>query len=153
MLFRSYPSPGAEADLAVTTAVDIRVLKEERETRRVPNAQNWNGDQLARLDLAGSLAIRNLRGQPVEIEVVRHVLGNVDGAGAEGKVERVNVLEDLSLLGQAGGPAGIGSSWIGWFNWPPWWRQFNGAARIRWNVTLDPGQETTLDYTWNYYGR
>ncbi len=148
----TYTSPGAEADLAVTTAVDIRVLKEERETRRVPNAQNWNGEQLARLDLAGSLSIKNLRGKPVEIEVVRHVLGNVDTADAEGRVERVNVLEDLSLLGQAFGPDG-GARWIGWFNWPPWWRQFNGAARIRWSVTLEPGQERTLNYQWNYYGR
>ncbi|MFM7077678.1 MAG: hypothetical protein ACKO3G_16665, partial [Planctomycetaceae bacterium] len=108
-------------------------------------------EQLARLDLAGSLALKNLRGQPVEIEVVRHVLGNVDDAGVGGTIERVNVLEDLALLGQASGPGG--PAWLGWFNWPPWWRQFNGAARIRWNVTLEPGEEQVLGYQWNYYGR
>ena len=71
-------------------------------------------------------------------------------------MERVNVLEDLALLGQAsghGGAAPIGSSWIGWFNWPPWWRQFNGAGRIRWRVTLEPGAETSLGYAWSYFGR
>ena len=152
----AYTSPGADADLAVTTAVDIRVAKEERETRRVPNAANWNGDQIARIDLAGTLTLVNRRATPVEIEVVRHVLGNVERADGEGRVERVNVLEDLALLGQAsghGGAAPIGSSWIGWFNWPPWWRQFNGAGRIRWRVTLEPGAETSLGYAWSYFGR
>ena len=147
----TYTSAGADADLAVTTAVDIRVAKEERETRRVPNAANWNGDQLARIDLAGTVSLSNRRSGPVEIEVVRHVLGNVESAQDGGKVERVNVLEDLALLGQAPGPGG--PAWIGWFNWPPWWRQFNGAGRIRWRVTLEPGAETSLGYAWSYYGR
>jgi hypothetical protein len=152
----TYTSPGAEADLAVTTAVDIRVTKEENETRRVPNAQNWNGEQLARLELAGSLKLKNLRGKPVDIEVVRHVLGNVESADHEGVIEKLNVLEDLSLFGQAGGRGSSpwsSPAWIGWFNWPPWWRQYNGAARIRWQVRLDPGAETILGYEWNSYGR
>jgi hypothetical protein len=152
----SYTSPGAEVDLAVTTAVDIRVTKEEREARRVANAQNWNGEQLARLELTGELTLKNLRGQPVDIEVVRHVFGAVESADHDGVIERVNVLEDLSLLGQAAGPAGPGRggpAGFGWFNWPPWWRQFNGAARIRWQVRLDPGAETSLGYAWSYYGR
>ena len=79
---------------------------------------------------------------------MRHVFGAVESADHDGVIERVNVLEDLSLLGQAAGPAGFG-----WFNWPPWWRQFNGAARIRWQVRLDPGAETSLGYAWSYYGR
>lgn len=147
----AYTSPGAEADLAVTTAVDIRVVKEERETRRVANAQNWNGEQLARLELEGALKIRNLRGQPVDLEVVRQVLGNVGAADHDASIERLNVLEDLVLLGQTPGTGP--DSWIGWFNWPAWWRQFNGAARIRWQVRLEPGEETVLGYDWNYYGR
>lgn len=152
----SYTSPGAEADLAVTTAIDIRVLKEERETRRVPNAQNWNGEQLARLELTGGLTLKNLRGQPVDIEVVRHVFGAVEGADHDGVIERVNVLEDLSLLWPSTGPTGQprgGPGGFGWYNPPPWWRQFNGAARIRWQVRLDPGAETSLEYAWSYYGR
>ena len=152
----SYTSPGAEVDLAVTTAVDIRVTKEERESRRVPNAQNWNGEQLARLELTGELTLKNLRGQPVDIEVVRHVFGAVESADHDGAIERVNVLEDLSLLGQTAGPAGPGrgaAAGFGWFNWPPWWRQFNGATRIRWQVRLEPGAETSLEYAWSYYGR
>ena len=152
----SYTSPGAEVDLVVTTAVDIRVTKEERESRRVPNAQNWNGEQLARLELTGELTLKNLRGQPVDIEVVRHVFGAVESADHDGVIERVNVLEDLSLFGQTAGPAGPGRggpAGFGWFNWPPWWRHSNGAARIRWQVRLDPGEETSLGYAWSYYGR
>ncbi len=151
-----YTSPGAEVDLAVTTAVDIRVTKEEREARRVANAQNWNGEQLARLELTGELTLKNLRGQPVDIEVVRHVFGAVESADHDGVIERVNVLEDLSLLWPSAGPTGPprgGPGGFGWYNPPPWWRQFNGAARIRWQVRLDPGAETTLEYAWSYFGR
>lgn len=152
----TYTSPGAEADLAVTTAIDIRVTKEERETRRVPNAQNWNGEQLARLELTGGLTLKNLRGQPVDIEVVRHVFGAVESADHDGVIEQVNVLEDLSLLWPSTGPTGPprgGPGGFGWYNPPPWWRQFNGAARIRWQVRLDPGAETALEYAWSYFGR
>ena len=147
----TYTSPGAEADLAVTTAVDIRVRKEEHETRRAPNAVNWNGEALARIDLEGSLTLENRRATPVEIEVVRHVLGNVGTVGDGGTVEKLNVLEDLSLWGQNPDPGG--RAWTGWFDWPAWWRQYNGAARIRWNVTLPPGAEKTVGYEWHSYGR
>ena len=147
----SYTSPGAEADLTVTTAVDIRVTKEDRETKRTPNAQNWNGEQLARVDLEGSIGLVNLRGKPVDIEVVRNCLGNVTEAGQGGRVEMLNVLEDLTLLGDGGGPSGM--PWVGWFNWPPWWRQFNGVGRIRWDLRLEPGQKAELGYQWHSYGR
>ena len=84
------------------------------------------------------------------------MFGAVESADHDGAIERVNVLEDLSLLGQTAGPAGPGrgaAAGFGWFNWPPWWRQFNGATRIRWQVRLEPGAETSLEYAWSYYGR
>ena len=148
----AYTSPGAEADLAVTTAIDIRVKKEERETGRVPNAVNWNGDQLARVELGGELTLENLRGQPVDVEVVRFVFGSVGSADHEGVIEQVNILEDPSLLWPSTGPMATPRG-FGWYNPPPWWRQFNGAARIRWQVRLDPGAEASLGYSWSYFGR
>lgn len=147
----TYTPPGADADLAATTAVDIRVVKEERETRRVPGAANWNGEPLARIDLAGTLTLANRRGQPAEIEIVRDVLGTADSADSEGAIERVNVLEDPALVGQ--GAAGGGPAWIRWFDWPPWWRQFNGAGRIRWKVRLAAGEEKVIHYAWHHFGR
>ena len=61
----TYTSPGAEADLAVTTAVDIRVRKEERETRRAlaEAASKYLGQRIIvenRTGAAGTLGAASL---------------------------------------------------------------------------------------------
>src|SRR5262249_6387758 len=70
-----YTARGAACDLTLTTAVDIKVKKTEKEVKRTPNAAVYNGEQYWRIDLEGSLKLTNLRDQPIEVEVVRQVLG------------------------------------------------------------------------------
>ncbi len=41
----TYAAPGADTDLSITTAVDIRVKKTDNEAGRKPNAAVWQGDQ------------------------------------------------------------------------------------------------------------
>jgi hypothetical protein len=141
----TYASPGAEADLDVTAAVDVRVKKTDSETKRTPNAAVWQGDPYGRIDLAGKIVLTSFRKDPVEVEVVRHVLGNVEAAEG-GKLEMVNVFEDAPFA--TGYPA-----WWNWFSWPWWWNHFNGVGRITWTVKLDPNKPLELPYTWNYYWR
>ena len=142
----TYTSPGSASDLTVTTAVDIKVKKADKETKRTPNAAIYNGDQYWRIDLEGSLKLTNLRDQPVEIEVVRHVLGNAGDASDGGKVEMVNLLEEDGT-GWARPP------WWGWYSWPGWWFHFNGVGKITWNVKVEPGKSVDLTYTWHYFRR
>lgn len=142
----TYTSPGGETDLSVTQAVDVKVRKKDRETKRTPNAANYNGTQLTRVDLEGTVTLTNLRGQPVEVEVTRHVLGNVDTASDDGRVERVNVFEDDTYTADSDRPV-----WWSWYNWPYWWHYRNGVGRIRWTVKLDPGKSQDLSYTWHYF--
>jgi len=142
----TYASPGAEADLDVTTAVDVRVKKTDNETKRTPNAANWQGNQYGRIDLEGKITLTSFAKQPVEVEVVRSVLGNVDVADHDGKIEMVNIFEDPTF-----GSGGPDPYWWGWFNWPWWWHHFNGVGRIRWTVKLEPGHPADLAYVWNYY--
>ena len=146
----TYTSAGGYTDLGVTTAVDVKVKKSEKESKRTPNAANWNGEQYWRLDLNGSVHLCNLRGTGVELEVTRHVLGNVGEADHEGKAEMVNVLEDDSFMPTAGGRQ---PQWWSWYNWPAWWQHFNGVGRITWNLKLKPGESVDLAYTWHYYRR
>jgi hypothetical protein len=49
----TYAPPGAESDLDVTTAVDVQVKKSDSETKRMPNAETWQGNQYGRVDLQG----------------------------------------------------------------------------------------------------
>lgn len=147
----TYTAKGGATDLPITTAVDLQVKKTDNETKRTPNAVNWDGNNYARIDLAGTVTLTNYRSQPVDLEIVRHVLGNITEADHEGKIEMVNVFEDSSFA-PAGG-AGYQPSWWSWWSWPHWWSRFNGVGRITWKLTLPPGKSESLQYTWHYIWR
>jgi len=144
----TYTAPGAETDLELTQAVDVRVKKKEKETARRPNAEAWQGDQYMRVDLEGTISVTNFGTKPVEIDVTRQVLGNLDQAGDGGKTESVNVFEQDEML-----PGTQFPQWWSWYNWPNWWRHFNGVGKATWTVKLEPGKSTELKYTWHYYWR
>lgn len=142
-----YTPLGASVDLDVTAAVDVLVKKHEQEVKRTPNAVRWDGDDYFKVDLEGTITLTNRRKEPVEVEVVRHVLGNADAANAKGKIEKVNVLEDSFSLGSSR------PYWWNWYSWPLWWSHFNGIARINWKVSIAPGEQQALSYNWHYYWR
>lgn len=142
----TYTAAGASTDLALTTAIDVKVKKTDKEIKRTPNAANWHGTILQRIELEGGLQLSNFGGKEMELEVVRHVLGNVDEAGKEGKVEMVNVLEDGGYFQSGNHPY-----WWGWYSWPGWWTHYNGIGRITWKVKIEQGKTVDLTYKWNYY--
>ncbi len=144
----TYTARGAAVDLTVTTAIDIKVKKNDKETKRTPNAATFNNEVFFRVDVAGSISLTNYRKEAAEIEVVRYVLGNVGEANENGKVEMVNLLEDDDYL-----PQGSRPDWWGYYSWPYWWSHLNGIGRIVWNIKLEPGKSVDLTYTWNYYWR
>lgn len=144
----TYTAVGAATDLAVTTAVDLKVKKEDKETSRSPNAATWQGNQYGKIDLDGTIAITNYSGKPVDLEVRRNVLGKVVSADHGGKAEMVNVIEDEDV--HAGE---LYPTWWSWYSWPSWWGQFNGVGKITWKTTLDPKQSIDLGYKWSYYWR
>lgn len=143
----SYTPIGSESDLDITQAVDIRVKKKDNERGRIPNAVVWQGDSYGRVDLEGTITLTNHKKTPVEVEIVRHVLGNVESADHDGRVEMVNLFEDPSFTS---GPL---PPWWSRFSWPWWWHHFNPVGRITWVVALPPDTPVSLGYTWNYYWR
>jgi len=143
----TYAAPGADTDLSITTAGDIRVKKVDNETNRTPNAVKWQGNQYGRIDLAGKITLTSFRNDTVAVEVTRNILGNTDSADNNGKTEMMNVFDDPEFAG----PNGSYPYWWGWFSWPWWWHQFNGIGRITWTVNLNPKKTMDLGYTWNYY--
>ncbi len=145
----TYAAPGAESDLTITPVVDISVRKEDHETKRVPNAMSWQGDQYGRVDLQGTLTLTSYRKEPVAVEITRHVLGNVVAADNEGRTEMVNMLEDAAVF-RARAPLPY---WWDILSWPWWWTHFNAVGRITWTVRLEPKQPLSLGYSWNYFWR
>jgi hypothetical protein len=140
-----YTAVGAIGNLEVTAAVDIAVEKKDKETGRTPNAANWHNQKFDRINLAGTVHLVNHRDQAVEVEVTRHILGILDGAGQDGAVEQVSWAEG-GWANADGLPA-----WWAWHSWAPWWYEFNGIGRITWKVRIEPGKSIDLEYTWHYF--
>lgn len=144
----TYTARGAAVDLALTTAIDVKVKKTDKESKRTPNAANFDGHSFWRIDVDSSITLSNHKGQAVDVEVVRYVLGNSGTAGEGGKAEMVNLLEEDDYVSHSSRPP-----WWGYYSWPAWWSHFNGIGKITWNKKLDPGQRLEMPYTWHYYWR
>ncbi|MBN2383343.1 hypothetical protein JXQ70_10705 [bacterium] len=145
----TYTAAGAETDLNITAAVNIQVKKQDNEVKRIPNAVTWQGDQYGRIDLKGTITLTSFQKKPIEVEVIRHVIGNVESVSHDGRIEMVNVFEDASFSTGSN----VYPYWWGWFSWPWWWSHFNGIGRITWTVQLEPDKPFDLLYSWNYYWR
>ncbi|MCE5269188.1 MAG: hypothetical protein LLG00_15030 [Planctomycetaceae bacterium] len=142
----TYTTVGGSLDLPITTAVDILVKKSDAETGRQHNATTWEGNSYAKVNLHGTINLKNNRATPARIELTRNVLGNATEADHDGKVEMQNVFEDGSMGPIVGYP-----SWWGWYSWPQWWTHFNSVAQITWKLDLKPGESVDLKYAWSYY--
>lgn len=134
----TYASPGGEADVDLTTAVDIRVSRSDLEIKRTPNAETWQNNQYGRADLLGKISLCNYRKDALEVEVTRHVPGIVDEA-VNGKIARLNVFESSDFAPSQG--------------YPDWWRHFNGLSDLTWTVKLQPRKDLDLTYKWHYFWR
>jgi hypothetical protein len=144
----TYTSVGGESDVTITTAVDIKVKKLDKEVKRELNVANWDGAAYGRIDLEGALTLTNYRSQSVEVEVTRSVLGNAAKANHDGVISSINVFEADESTVRNEQPY-----WWGWYSWPYWWNHFNGIGRIVWKVKIESGKSVDLNYAWNYFWR
>jgi len=144
----TYTSKGGSVDLTLTTAVDVKVRKTDKEAKRTPNAATFAEHAFWRIDIESSIGLTNYGGKPIEVEVTRYLLGNVDKAGDGAKAEMVNLIEDDDGPVVAARPA-----WWGYYSWPAWWGHFNGVGRVTWTAKLAPGQSAEMSYAWHYYWR
>lgn len=144
----TYTATGATTDLEITKAVDIQVDRSEAEVKRTPDAVRWQGDAYARIDLGGTLTLTNYRGQPIELEITRLVLGQVDSADLDAQVVKVNMVEDDGYFFGGDYPA-----WWRWYGWPAWWHHMNGVGRVKWKLNLESGKPLKLAYSWHYFWR
>ena len=141
----TYTAVGATGDLELTAAVDIAVEKIDEEVERTPQAMRWNGSDYARSDLRGRITITNRKEDTVVLEITRSVLGQIDGASHEGRIEHLGRHEGWLADGV---PA-----WWNWYNWPQWWYHLNTIGRVTWQVDLESGKDVELTYQWHYFWR
>jgi hypothetical protein len=142
----TYTPAGGKCDLAVTTAVDVQIEVSDAETGRIPNALTLNDNHYSKINLKGTISLVNRKDAPVELEVVRDLLGFPDSASDQGKVVTTGICNESLYDGDSGYP-----DWRRWGNWPWWWSHVNSTGRVTWNVTLQPGTNKDLAYSWHYF--
>ncbi|MCC7290580.1 MAG: hypothetical protein IT449_00800 [Phycisphaerales bacterium] len=142
----TYTPPRGTVDVDVTAAVGIAVAKSDSEVERTPKDLTWRREVYQRIDLQGSVTLTNFKDVPVDVSVIRHVLGIVDEASHEGKLRKQNVLE----LSPGAGSSGLPQWWY-WYSWPWWWWNVNGVGRVDWEAHIEPGASVELTYLWHYY--
>jgi hypothetical protein len=138
----TYTSPGSAVDVGVTTAVNVSVSNQDEEIKRTPEAFSWREHRLSRIDLRGMVRLTNFRNGPIEVEVERTVLGDVNSVGAEGTFRKLSGWDERLMDRPV---------WWSWYAWPQWWTQKNVTSQINWQVTVGAGQTIELPYEWYYY--
>lgn len=139
----TYAPIGTDADLEVTTAVDIGVQVTTLETARNPNSVQIDNNAYARIDLEGSIELRNSKSETIELDVRRHVLGQIDSVGQDGTQRQLDLVAFWNLDQRP--------LWTSWWNFPYWWSRMNGFGELRWKRKLEPGASVKLDARWHYF--
>jgi hypothetical protein len=142
----TYASVGSTSDVKITTAIDVKADRRDVETKRTPDALRVNGSNYGRVDLSGTVHLKNMRSTVVDVEVSRYLLGHIDKATPDGTLEKGGRFDYDMLLGLEGG-AQLRS------NWPHWYDHVNGIAKAFWRVSIEPGNTADLTYTWHYFWR
>jgi hypothetical protein len=124
----SYTPNGAEAEVRVTKALDIRVERSEEEVKRekgvVTQKVHIGGSVFEdrplfdRLHVKGTLIIRNLKTQRVTVKVAKTLTGEVASASHDSKVVKL--------------AKGI--------------KDLNPTSQITWQLDVDPGKSLSLTY-------
>lgn len=119
-----YTGRGAETEVRITKALDIRAeaseeeLERQRQVLQLPNRPYYD-----LVSLKGTIVIVNGKGEKVDVKVTKEVTGEVTGGDNAPQVTKI--AKRLSAI--------------------------NPRARLVWNLSLEPGQTMTLTYSYKVY--
>lgn len=120
-----YTPKGGTTDLKLTVATDVRTDRQELETGRQPRAAHWNNLDYDVVQVSGTLKAKNHKATAIKLIVKKDLVGEVITVSDEGKAEKI--AQPI--------------------------RSENPNSRITWELTLAPGEEKTLTYTYKYLTR
>ena len=121
----AYTPVGGRTTVRITRAVDVQGDRAEYETARDRNAASFYGYSYDKVSVRGEIQVTSRKREAIELEIVKHVQGEVARNPDEAAV--VAVAEGL--------------------------RRVNPTTRLTWRVPLEPGQERTLTYEYTLFLR
>lgn len=117
---------GGEEVLRVTPATEVVGSHKLEEKDRIRQKLRWNGSDydFDLVTVEGTIKLRNVKKQPIELVLTRNLVGEVIVASDNGKITK----EGLNL------------------------QSINSNSIVKWNITI-PGGEKELKYTFKVYVR
>jgi hypothetical protein len=148
----TYTPAGANVDLRLTMATDVLVSWDDTEDRRDRAAREIDDVYWDLINGHGELSIRSHEDDPIELIVVRRMMGTISGPSDNGTV-------DTEPGGSSGwSPYLMGSSdpyagdyGYAYYDWNS--TRVNSPVSCEWRFTLRPDQEKKLTYQFKYYTR
>lgn len=119
-----YTPKGGEVTLPITLATDIQARADETEIKRDREAKRFNNTHYDLVTVKGDLTLKNFKKTKADMEVIKHVTGEVQDAGG-GQVTKK-----------------------GWLL-----QAVNPSSLLKWTFTLKAGEEKTLHYVYSVYVR
>jgi len=120
-----YTPRGANTNLKLTIATDLRAGQEEREVSRQENVPRRQGYHYDLVTVEGTLKIKNFKTKDVRLAVHRAFRGTFESSTDDGKAEK------MAEAIQADNP----------------------ATRLTWEIPLKPGEEKIVTYRYKIWVR
>ncbi len=115
-----YTSPSTRTTLKITRAMAVQAEQNEYESQRERSAVRLYGYEYDRITIEGRLRVANRKTEPVEMEIRKTLSGEVQGATPQAQVDKL-----------ARGLA-----------------RMNPLNVVTWNITLAPGEQKEITYTY-----
>jgi hypothetical protein len=117
---------GGEEVLRVTPATEVVGTHKLEEKSRMREKLRWNGSdyEFDLVTVEGTIKLRNVKKQPIEIVLTRNLVGEVESASDNGKI----IKDGLNL------------------------QSINSNSIVKWNITI-PSGEKEIKYTYKVYVR
>jgi len=115
-----YTTAGTEAVLKITRALDVKAEATEEEVSRDKDTITIAGYSYVKVNLKGTLQIRNLKSESIKLRVKKEVSGTISSTQPTCEIKTI--------------PKGL--------------RSVNPQQCLIWEIDLEPGQK--LDLTYNY---
>ncbi len=130
----AYTSAGSTVRVPLTIAVDTRGQYREQETGRAPKFAKRNGRHYSKIDMGGTLELRNHKATSIDLQIVVRVGGLAEEASSGGDI-RVGSHQRSGWVSRSGISA------------------VNQHSDVTWKLTLKPGESRKLTLKYYFFAR
>ena len=120
-----YTAPGAETTIKINRAMNVLAKEGEVELERTRNAEKFHGYSYDLVKVRGELKMKNRLDKMIKLEAEKNLSGEVSETSPEAK--DVKTAKGL--------------------------KQINPKHVLTWDLELEPGEEKTVNYTYQVYIR